>query len=33
VVSGQTYYYAATAVNSGGQESVRSTPPVSATVP
>jgi Abnormal spindle-like microcephaly-assoc'd, ASPM-SPD-2-Hydin len=33
VVSGQTYYYAATAVNSSGQESARSTPPVSATVP
>jgi len=33
VVSGQTYYYAATAVNSSGQESARSTPPVQATVP
>ena len=27
VVSGQTYYYAATSVNSSGQESTRSTPP------
>ncbi len=33
VVSGQTYYYAATSVNSSGQESARSTPPVPATVP
>jgi Abnormal spindle-like microcephaly-assoc'd, ASPM-SPD-2-Hydin len=33
VVSGQTYYYAATAVNSSGQESARSTPPVQAAVP
>ncbi len=33
VVSGQTYYYAATSVNSGGQESTRSTPPVQAVVP
>ena len=33
VVSGQTYYYAATSVNSSGQESARSTPPVAATVP
>jgi ASPM-SPD-2-Hydin domain-containing protein len=33
VVSGHTYYYAATAVNSSGQESARSTPPVKATVP
>jgi hypothetical protein len=33
VVSGQTYYYAATSVNSSGQESSRSTPPVQATVP
>jgi hypothetical protein len=33
VVSGQTYYYSATAVNSSGQESTRSTPPVPATVP
>ena len=33
VVSGQTYYYAATSVNSAGQESGRSTPPVQATVP
>jgi hypothetical protein len=33
VVSGQTYYYEATAVNSGGQESARSTPPVQATIP
>jgi hypothetical protein len=32
VVSGQTYYYAATAVNSSGQESARSMP-VTATVP
>lgn len=33
VASGQTYYYAATAVNSKGQESSLSTPPVQATVP
>jgi hypothetical protein len=33
VVSGQTYYYAATSVSSSGQESARSTPPVQATVP
>lgn len=33
VVGGNTYYYAATSVNSGGQESPRSTPPVEAVVP
>jgi hypothetical protein len=33
VVSGQTYYYAATAVSSAGQESVLSTPAVAASVP
>jgi fibronectin type 3 domain-containing protein len=33
VVSGQTYYYAATSVNSGGQESALSTPAVAASVP
>jgi len=33
VVSGQTYYYEATAMNSSGQESVLSTPPVAATIP
>ena len=33
VVSGQTYYYEATAVNSSGQESARSTPPVQASIP
>jgi fibronectin type 3 domain-containing protein len=33
VVSGQTYYYAATSVNSGGQESALSTPVVEAIVP
>jgi hypothetical protein len=33
VVAGQTYYYAATAVNSSGQESSLSTPPVQAVVP
>jgi hypothetical protein len=33
VGSGATYYYEATAVNSSGQESTRSTPPVVATVP
>ena len=33
VVSGQTYYYEATAVSSDGQESTRSTPPVPATIP
>jgi hypothetical protein len=33
VASGQTYYYEATAVNSSGQESSRSTPPVVAAVP
>jgi len=33
VISGQTYYYAATSVNSSGQESSLSTPPVGAAVP
>jgi hypothetical protein len=33
VTSGQTYYYAATSVNSAGQESAKSTPPVQAVVP
>ncbi len=33
VVSGQTYYYAATSVNTAGQESALSTPPVAASVP
>jgi hypothetical protein len=33
VSSGQTYYYAATSVNSAGQESARSTPAVQASVP
>jgi Abnormal spindle-like microcephaly-assoc'd, ASPM-SPD-2-Hydin len=33
VVSGQTYYYAATSVNSEGQESARSKPPVEAVIP
>ncbi len=33
VLSGQTYYYAATSVNSSGQESALSTPPVEAFVP
>jgi hypothetical protein len=33
VVSGRTYYYAATSVNSRGQESMRSTPPVQAVIP
>ena len=33
VASGQTYYYEATAVNSSGQESARSSPPVSASIP
>ncbi|MGA8270693.1 MAG: choice-of-anchor D domain-containing protein [Candidatus Sulfotelmatobacter sp.] len=33
VVSGQTYYYEATSVNSSGKESARSTPPVEAKVP
>lgn len=33
VVSGSTYYYAATAVNSSGQESSLSKPPVEAAVP
>jgi len=33
VVSGQTYYYAATSVSSSGQESTRSTPPVQAVIP
>jgi hypothetical protein len=33
VASGKTYYYAATSVNSAGQESARSTPPVSAAIP
>ena len=33
VASGQTYYYEATAVNSSGQESARSTPPVQAVIP
>jgi hypothetical protein len=33
VASGATYYYEATAVNSAGQESARSTPPVVASIP
>jgi len=33
VVSGQTYYYAATSVNQSGQESTRSTPPVQVAIP
>lgn len=33
VISGQTYYYEASAVNSSGQESARSTPPVQASIP
>jgi hypothetical protein len=33
VAAGSTYYYGATSVNSGGQESARSTPPVMAVVP
>jgi hypothetical protein len=33
VASGNTYYYAATSVNSSGQESTLSTPPVQAVVP
>jgi fibronectin type 3 domain-containing protein len=33
VASGQTYYYEATAVNSSGMESTRSTPAVQAVVP
>ncbi len=33
VNSGATYYYEATAVNSAGQESARSTPPVMASIP
>jgi hypothetical protein len=33
VVSGQTYYYAATSVSSSGQESTRSTPPVQVAIP
>jgi hypothetical protein len=33
VVAGNTYYYAATSVNSSGQESSLSTPPVQAVVP
>lgn len=33
VVSGQTYYYAATSVTSSGQESSRSTPPVLVAIP
>ncbi|MFZ0317750.1 MAG: choice-of-anchor D domain-containing protein [Candidatus Sulfotelmatobacter sp.] len=33
VAAGNTYYYAATSVNSSGQESARSTPPVTAVVP
>ena len=33
VVSGQTYYYEATSVNSSGKESARSTPPVEAKIP
>jgi len=33
VASGQTYYYEATSVNASGQESVRSTPPVVASIP
>ena len=33
VTAGQTYYYAATSVTSGGQESARSSPPVQVAVP
>jgi fibronectin type 3 domain-containing protein len=33
VASGRTYYYEATSVNASGQESVRSTPPVVASIP
>jgi hypothetical protein len=33
VAAGQTYYYEATGVNSSGQESGRSTPPVQASIP
>ncbi len=33
VTSGQTYYYEATSVNSAGQESAKSTPPVQAVIP
>jgi hypothetical protein len=33
VSSGSTYYYSATSVNSSGQESKRSTPPVQAVIP
>ena len=33
VTAGQTYYYSATSVNSAGQESGKSTPPVQAVVP
>lgn len=33
VTSGQTYYYEATSVNSAGQESGKSTPPVQAAIP
>jgi hypothetical protein len=33
VASGQTYYYEATSLNSAGQESARSTPPVQAVIP
>ena len=33
VAAGQTYYYEPTAVNSAGQEGVRSTPPVAAAIP
>jgi fibronectin type 3 domain-containing protein len=33
VVSGNTYYYEATAVNTSGQESARSTPPVATPIP
>jgi fibronectin type 3 domain-containing protein len=33
VASGSTYYYEATSVNSSGQESVPSTPPVVASIP
>jgi hypothetical protein len=33
VAAGQTYYYEATALNSAGEESARSTPPVQAAIP
>ena len=33
VTAGNTYYYEATAVNASGQESARSSPPVSASIP